>query len=77
MMWPDPEDRTIDSLISVLDNIGFTCSSCIHQRKDGWTCDAFPEEGIPANFISGRVRHDKPFPGDHGIQFEAKKNDDK
>jgi len=32
-------------------------------------CDAFPD-GIPEEILWNRVRHDLPYPGDHGIQFE-------
>ena len=57
------------------------CLGCVHyrdfaaqqigQERRVPTCDAFPD-GIPdAIFLSG-VEHDKPYPGDHGIQFEPK-----
>jgi hypothetical protein len=32
-------------------------------------CDAFPD-GIPAEIWTGKNLHDKPYPGDHGVQFE-------
>jgi hypothetical protein len=43
------------------------CNRCIH-RKDGLTCEAYPE-GIPIEIVSGELDHHKPLPGDHGIQF--------
>ena len=33
------------------------------------TCDAFPD-GIPKEILDGTVSHMKPYPGDHGIQYE-------
>lgn len=49
------------------------CYSCKHLRTlgkspQGFTCDAFPD-GIPQEILYG-ARHDDPWPGDHGIQFE-------
>ena len=32
-------------------------------------CDAFPK-GIPFDIFTEKVKHDKPYPGDHGIQYE-------
>lgn len=34
-------------------------------------CVAFPT-GIPDEILSGGAKHDKPYKGDHGIQFKAK-----
>ncbi len=34
-------------------------------------CDAFPNQ-IPGQIWTGRIKHDKPIPGDKGIQFEPK-----
>jgi excisionase family DNA binding protein len=33
------------------------------------TCDAFPE-GIPNEIWIGKIKHDKPYPFDQGIQFK-------
>lgn len=35
------------------------------------TCNAFPN-GIPDEIWEGNFDHRKPYPGDHGILFEAK-----
>jgi excisionase family DNA binding protein len=35
------------------------------------TCDAFPQ-GIPDELWIGEIKHDKPYLGDHGIQFKPK-----
>jgi len=45
------------------------CVACKYFR--GWqsgTCDAFPDQ-IPNQIWDGKIRHDKPIPGDNGIQF--------
>ena len=34
-----------------------------------WVCKAFPD-GIPYEITYGDNDHTKPYPGDHGIQFE-------
>ena len=44
------------------------CAVCRH-RRDNKTCRAFPS-GIPKEILSGEHDHRKPYPGDHGIQFE-------
>ena len=35
------------------------------------SCDGFPQ-GIPDEIWSGTIRHDKPYPGNHGFHFEPK-----
>jgi hypothetical protein len=50
------------------------CLNCkhFHQGGEGLTCDAFPE-GIPDDILTTDVEHRKPYPGDHGMQFEQAK----
>ncbi len=47
------------------------CNKCKHRIPGEARCKAFPE-GIPQEILSKRVSHREPYPGDHGIQFEAK-----
>lgn len=46
------------------------CLNCRHLDWRGMTrCVAYPD-GIPLPILSGDIEHDRPLPGDHGIQFE-------
>lgn len=47
------------------------CYECKHfnENPEVLTCTAFPD-GIPFEIITSEFDHHKPYPGDHGIQFE-------
>ena len=44
------------------------CMSCKHFCE-GLACKAFPD-GIPNAILRSSYDHRKPYPGDHGIQYE-------
>jgi len=54
------------------------CSTCLHYRSPfsrddfdgGPFCSAFPG-GIPDVVLANQVDHRMPYPGDHGVQWEA------
>ena len=63
------------------------CETCKHRRgivlldaPEGLeaaarlVCDAFPKKpGVPDDLAFGKNPHTKPYPGDHGIQWEPVK----
>lgn len=47
-----------------------SCLTCKHINQENVRkCKAFPD-GIPTPIVMGGINHDKPFPGDKGIQYE-------
>jgi hypothetical protein len=46
------------------------CLSCVHKHGGANTCDAYPG-GVPEPITWGEVDHRLPYPGDHGVRFEA------
>lgn len=49
------------------------CAFCKHfdaAVRDKNVCEAFPD-GIPDEIAYGENTHQEPYPGDHGIQYEA------
>ncbi len=50
--------------------VGTGCLDCLHLIDlVESTCEAFPK-GIPLDILQDRVRHDRSYPGDHGILYE-------
>ena len=59
------DDRSSESFLSPV------CTFCRHLEMSGQKhCRAFPEE-IPSAIWNGENDHRSPYPGDHGIRFEA------
>lgn len=57
-------------------SISGQCNLCKHYQRTTLGCAAFPgPAGIPAAILGGEHDHRQPFPGDHGIRFEPKKDD--
>lgn len=47
--------------------VAFQCLLCLNYLEDQ-ACVAFPDR-IPDAIFYGFVAHDKPYPGDEGVQF--------
>jgi hypothetical protein len=45
------------------------CFGCKHYLGSD-ICNAFMD-GIPDDILNMKIEHGQPYPGDHGIQFEA------
>jgi len=46
------------------------CLGCAHVSQHDNICRAFPD-GIPEGIWDNQIDHRMPYPGDHGILFEA------
>lgn len=44
------------------------CYGCIRRYPGSRQCQAFPD-GIPDDIYLGKVIHDKPYEGDHGLMY--------
>lgn len=55
--YSDDEDRQIDQVLTLLDNLDVCCYRCSHFNG-GVTCEAFPDQ-IPSSILTGQVRHEK------------------
>jgi len=59
------DDYVSDTFVSPI------CTFCRHLEMSGqMRCAAFPE-GIPMAIWNGDNDHRLPYPGDHGVRFEA------
>lgn len=54
-----------------VDNVVSQCALCKHKTLPGNFCTAFPD-GIPILIMDNDIKHDVPYPGDNGIQFEPR-----
>ena len=50
------------------------CATCVHRSDIAPRfCIAFPGGGgIPVDILTNKAKHDKPYRGDHGVQYLAK-----
>jgi len=71
--YKDPEEQTLDSVNTMPGNIDFSCFGCVHLRKDGYTCNAFPDQ-IPDSIRRGQRRHTKKMFGQKNDLVFARKD---
>ena len=65
--WWDPQFGVLSAC--------FDCADFMGRIEGKICCRAFPD-GIPKElFLSEKVIHIQPYPGDHGIQFKAYQDD--
>ncbi|MCJ7572187.1 MAG: hypothetical protein MUO82_10000 [Candidatus Thermoplasmatota archaeon] len=60
--------RKLDDRYSQTMTFDSDCGKCKHLKGEGY-CKAYPD-GIPMDIWTAKRKHDKPIPGDQGIQFE-------
>ncbi len=71
----DEEEKTLDSVLTMLKNEKYGCFECEHvERETFTTCEAFPDQ-IPRPIFMCEVLHTKPYTGNHGIQFKRRKKE--
>ena len=57
--------------------VDLQCARCVHFNRKAtakglYRCKAFPDgTGIPQAILVADHDHRQPYPGDHGIRFEA------
>lgn len=72
----DSTSRVAEQEEIVVDGFGEQCWSCTRfhaHRFEGNFCDAYPAlGGVPPEILTGRVSHDEPYPGDHGLTRDPK-----
>ena len=69
-MAEDQEPRNpVDSFED--DLIFSQCATCGRKWAGEGKCDAFPL-AIPLTILTNETPHDRPYPGDLGLQWEAK-----
>jgi len=66
----DVQKRFVDEVMGGMPQ----CAECKHQTEPGY-CEAFPD-GIPDEITAGEHDHQNPYPGDNGIRFEPKDDDE-
>lgn len=50
------------------------CNECVHLFAGKTACAAFPD-GIPKEILLNRHDHREAYPGDKGVRFEPKNQD--
>tara|TARA_R100001594_G_C3913830_1_gene233965 strand:+ start:73 stop:348 length:276 start_codon:yes stop_codon:yes gene_type:complete len=67
----DPEDTLFDKMQNMYNNgnLDVNCFKCKHLNEDEVSCKAF-KNVIPQAILGGSIKHDEPFRGDGGVQFE-------
>lgn len=62
-------------MTSIAPPICYGCKHLVPTSEFELKCTAFPQ-GIPNEIVLSKHDHRTPFPGDHGVRFEAKTPED-